>query len=393
MSISAPRGHRFPIVIGVFTIASLIALAGCSTSSSDPSADEIRIGLEAPLSGDQKSVGIGMLNGAKLAADELNANGGINGKQVVIVEIDDAADPETGVKAAETAIADGLDAVVGPYNSGVGVETLPLYIDAGIVPLRLTSANSTEGLGFTLQPMTSQIAPAATTAITDWAQASKVAIIFDSTEAYTLDANTAMLATLAAAGVTVTIDLAIEPSASSYDDAVAEVMSTSPDLVYVITYYPEGGLIAKAMFDTNAAAKCLADYGAYDNGFLDAAGIPAAKNCPVVGVPAPSDFPNSTEPFTAFTEAFGVADASWAPYSYDSVKVLAAAATAAGGFEVEELTAALNDLTEFSGWTGRVSFEAATGNRTPAPVVVVRATDAGHFTVDSTWVAATGFEF
>ena len=43
--------------------------------------------------------------------------------------IDDAADPETGVEAAEAAIDEGLDGVVGPYNSGVGVETLPLYIE------------------------------------------------------------------------------------------------------------------------------------------------------------------------------------------------------------------------------------------------------------------------
>jgi ABC-type branched-subunit amino acid transport system substrate-binding protein len=69
------------------------------------------------------------------------------------------------------------------------------------------------------------------------------------------------------------------------------VAAAKPDLIYVDTYYPEGGLIAKAMYDAKTPAKCLADYGAYDNGFIAAAGLAAARNCPVVGVPAPRDFP------------------------------------------------------------------------------------------------------
>ena len=58
----------------------------------------VRIGLEAPLTGDQKNIGIGMLDGAKLAASEINARGGLLGQTIEIVPIDDAADPATGVK-------------------------------------------------------------------------------------------------------------------------------------------------------------------------------------------------------------------------------------------------------------------------------------------------------
>ena len=113
----------------------------------------------------------------------MNARGGLLGRKVEIVPIDDAADPATGKTAATAAIAEGLDGVVGPYNSGVGAETLPLYLAAGIVPIRLTSADATAGLGFTLQPMTSQIAPVAADALTTWAQAKSVAIIYDQTAA------------------------------------------------------------------------------------------------------------------------------------------------------------------------------------------------------------------
>lgn len=67
------------------------------------------------------------------AADEANADGGVLGKQIEIVPIDDAADPATGVTAATRAIAAGLNGVVGPYNSAVGAKTLPLYLKAGVV--------------------------------------------------------------------------------------------------------------------------------------------------------------------------------------------------------------------------------------------------------------------
>ena len=355
--------------------------AATTTTTAKAASTTIRIGLEGPLSGEQKNTGTGMLQGAQLAADEINAAGGVLGKKVEIVAIDDAADPDTGAKAANKAIDAGLDAVVGPYNSGVGLTTLPLYEKAGLVPLRLTSSDETAGMGFTLQPMTSQIAPVATTAITKWLGAKSVAIIFDSTEDYTKSAEAAMQKELAAAGVKVTISEPITPGAKSYTDAINKVAATNPDLVYVDTYYPEGGLIAKEMFDAKVPAKCLADYGAYDNGFITAAGTEAAQNCPVVGVPAPNDFPGSA------------ALVVWSPYTYDSVKLLAETATKAGGFDAKPLTTALAATSGWKGWTGTVAFDATTGNRQPAPVTVNVADAQGAFHVDQSWVTATGFSF
>lgn len=380
------------VALATLSVAALFALVSCSgsESSSDSSVvtgDEIRIGLEAPLTGDQQDVGIGMLNGAELAAAEINAAGGVNGKNIDIVPIDDAADPDTGVAAATAAIEAGLDAVVGPYNSGVGAQTLPLYIDAGIFPMRLTSADSTQGLGFTLQPMTSQIAPVATSAITTWANAKNVALIFDQTATYTKDANTAMKSQLEAAGVTVTIDVGVEPGADSYTSEVEEALATNPDLVYVITYYREGGLVAKAMLDANTTAKCLADFGAYDTGFVTTAGVEAAQNCPVVGVPAPDDFSNSESLVAAYTEKFDAAPGTWSPYTYDSVKLLADAIASVGSSDADAIRAFLLEQENWSGWTGEVGFDEETGNRVPAPVVVVSTREDGTLHLDESWAA------
>jgi branched-chain amino acid transport system substrate-binding protein len=383
-------------IVGLSTLAVVVAVAtlavGCSSSSSK-SSNTIRIGLEAPITGSLSELGQGMLNGAKQAATQVNANGGVNGKKIEIVAIDDKGDPDAGVTAANAAVKAGLDAVVGPYNSGVGLKTLPIYAAAGLVPLRLTSSDATEGMGFTLQPMTSQIAPVATDAIVKELKATSVALIVDSSTDYTKSAATAMTASLGKAGVTITATESIAPGAKSYADSVTKVLATKPSAVYVITYFPEAGLIAQAMLAANTSAKCLADYGAYDNGYITAAGIPAAQKCPVVGVPSPSDFPNSATLVAEYTKQFKTAPGSWSPYTYDSVLLLADAITRAGGTTTAALKSALAGTKGWKGWTGTVAFEATSGNRIPAPVTVNTVTSAGAFQVDPLWITATGFSY
>jgi branched-chain amino acid transport system substrate-binding protein len=375
------------VVVAVATLA-----VGCSSSSSK-SSNTIRIGLEAPITGSLSELGQGMLNGAKQAATQVNANGGVNGKKIEIVAIDDKGDVDAGVTAANAAVKAGLDAVVGPYNSGVGLKTLPIYTAAGLVPLRLTSSDATAGMGFTLQPMTSQIAPVATDAIVKELKATSVALIVDSSTDYTKSAATAMTASLGKAGVTITATESIAPGAKSYADSVTKVLATKPSAVYVITYFPEAGLIAQAMLAANTSAKCLADYGAYDNGYITAAGIPAAQKCPVVGVPSPSDFPNSATLVAEYTKQFKTAPGSWSPYTYDSVLLLADAITRAGGTTTAALKSALAGTKGWKGWTGTVAFEATSGNRIPAPVTVNTVTSAGAFQVDPLWITATGFSY
>ena len=119
---------------------------------------------------------------------------------------------------------------------------------AGVVPIRLTSADATAGLGFTLQPMTSQIAPVAADALTKWAQAKSVAIIYDQTALYTQSVASQLKTLLEQAGVTITAYQPIDPGAKSYADVVKTVAAGNPDVIYAATYYPEGGLIAKAMY-------------------------------------------------------------------------------------------------------------------------------------------------
>jgi branched-chain amino acid transport system substrate-binding protein len=375
-----------------FVLAGLaLVAAGCGSSSSDESGSEtFRVGLEAPLSGEQSTLGKGMLKGAELAATQLNDESGILGKQVEIVPIDDAADPATGVKAAKSAIAAGLDGIVGPYNSGVGIETLPLYIKAGLVPVRLTSDNSTNGLGFTLQPMTYQIAPVASEALTGWLDAKTVAIAYDPTQNYTVSVSKALKGSLEEAGVTVTAYEKVQPGKKSYTDVVDKLAAAKPDVIYAAVYFPEGGLIAKEMHEAKVESQCIADYASYDTGFVETAGAPAAQACPVVGVPAPEDFSGASAKVTEYRDEFDEDPGTWSPYTYDSLNFLADGVEEAGGTAAKKLTNALDSVSGWKGWTGSVTIDPDNGNRQPATVVIVDTDSKGQLHVDKDWAKAVG---
>ena len=76
----------------------------------------------------------------------------------------------------------------------------------------MTSDNSTDGMGFTLQPMTSQIAPVTSDALTKFYKAKSVGIVYDSSQNYTKSTSEAVKSKLEKAGVKVTNYQAITPA-------------------------------------------------------------------------------------------------------------------------------------------------------------------------------------
>ncbi len=375
---------RALLVTAIAAVAIVPVACGGSDSGSS---NTWRIGLEAPLSGDQKNLGEGMLRGAELAANQINEKGGLLGREVEIVSIDDAADPKTGVKAAREALDSGLDGVIGPYNSGVGLETLPIYIDAGLVPIRLTSDTATNGLGFTLQPMTSQIAPVAAEAMEEWLGAGSVGIIYDDSTAYTKTIEKEVTKDLEADGVSVS-SVAIKPGKSDYSKEVSSLADQGVDVIYLAVYFPEGAKLATEMFDQKVDAQCMADYASYDNGFIQDAGEEVAQSCPVVGVPAPDDFEKSGLYVKSYEEDFDEDPGTWSPYTYDSMNFLAEGVRQTKGFNSKKLNEVLGEVEGWEGWTGTVDIDAKTGNRDPATVVVTRVNRGGQFSTDMAWAEA-----
>jgi branched-chain amino acid transport system substrate-binding protein len=182
----------------------------------------------------------------------------------------------------------------------------------------------------------------------------------------------------------------VKPGADDYTDVVEKLAADKPDVIYAAVYYPEGGLIAKEMEERGVDAQCVADYASYDTGFVETAGVAAARSCPVVGVPAPEDFDGSSIYVEEYRERFGEDPGTWSPYTYDSVNFLADGIAKAGGTDSGELQKALDTVKGWKGWTGTVGIDAKNGNRQPATVVIVETDSNGKLHVDSAWAKAVG---
>ncbi len=88
---------------------------------------EIVIGNINPLTGGAASSGIGQLNGLQLAAEEINAAGGIYGRKFKIVPLDSECNPTKGVAAVRKLIGEGVFTVTGEYCSGVAIAINPIF--------------------------------------------------------------------------------------------------------------------------------------------------------------------------------------------------------------------------------------------------------------------------
>jgi branched-chain amino acid transport system substrate-binding protein len=111
-------------------VFSSVALAMTTMSFA---ADNIKIGLQGPLTGGSSPMGVSMRDGAKLAVSEINAKGGVLGRKLEMIERDDEAKNERGVQIAQELInKEKVVATVGYINSGVSLASQRFYQEAKI---------------------------------------------------------------------------------------------------------------------------------------------------------------------------------------------------------------------------------------------------------------------
>ena len=338
----------------------------------------IVIALEAPLTGSQASNGKDMLRGAQLAAMQVNARGGVLGRTIKIVGVDDKADPALGAQAVQEAKAAGAVAVIGPYNSSVGLVNLSLYEEAGIVPLRMTSDNRTEGYGATLQPMNSQISPVEVDYISGLGIDS-VAMLVDPS-AYTKSIASRTAKGLEKAGIKVT-QIVIPASASDYSAEVGEALATGPDMVYSATYFPEGVLIAEELAQANTTATCFMNLANVDDAFVEEAGITTSRTCTFSGVPAAPQLPYAGDYVTAYRAEFDVNPDVWGAFTYDSAWVLFHAMAQTGTTKYAPLLDAVLHTRGLQGATGPIDIRSKSGNREDVPMYILKVNRKGDFVI------------
>ncbi|WP_025135079.1 branched-chain amino acid ABC transporter substrate-binding protein [Leucobacter sp. PH1c] len=371
----APRARRVA-ALGALALTTALALTGCSgglAGGGDAgSADgPIKLGMLAPFSGSEAAFGDYMKNGAQLAIDELNAEDGVDGRQLELVTEDDACDATTAVAAAQKLVTAGVSGSVGGYCSGATLPTLPIFADAGIAMV-IPAANSNELVGqgaFLVNGTGTQQAEAAVAWITQ--AGAKNVVIVDDNQAYPKDLADSI--EKQGEGFTVKREH-VNPKEKDFSANVNSILSANPDYVVWTGYYQAGGLLINQLRGAGYDGPILVGDGSVDAQLSAIAGADAIANVYGTFTRTPDMLENGEQWIADYKEVSGGKDPG--PYSiqtYEAVKVMAQAMTDAGGTDSAKVVEALQGLTDFPLLTGNLTF-ADDGSRQGGGFVIVEPT-------------------
>jgi ABC-type branched-subunit amino acid transport system substrate-binding protein len=221
--------------------------------------------------------------------------------------------------------------------------------------------------------MNSQIAPVEQRYASSLS-ARRVTMLVDDTPngAFTEGMARRLRAALERVGTTVTWVSVVEGAPSAYyAGKVDEALATSPDLVYVSTYFPEGVQIAKALAAKGTEPPCLMGLANVDNGFVAQTSLAEAQRCVFSSVPAAGQMPSARGFVQQYRRAFDKRPGVWGSFTYDSARILFAAIERAGSTRFGAVSKALRATRNHRGATGPVTIDPDTGYRTNAPVSIL----------------------
>ncbi|WP_309067014.1 branched-chain amino acid ABC transporter substrate-binding protein [Microbacterium sp.] len=346
-------------------LGAIILTAGCSGGLASDGGDDdggdgpIKLGMLAPFSGSESAFGDYMKNGAQLAIDEINADGGIDGRELELVVEDDACDATAAVAGANKLVTEGIVASVGGYCSGATLPTLPIFDEAGI-PMVIPAANSNELVKqklpgvFLINGTGTQQAQAAV-AYAQKSGAKTVAAIDDAT-AYSADLAKSFVEQAKEAGLTVAFEATVTPGENDYSAVATQLTSAKPDLAYWTGYYQEGGLIVRQATDAGYDGTFLVGDGSVDAKFAEIAGDGYTENVLGTFTQTPDMIEGADDWIADYEKLAGSAPGPYSTQSYDAVRVVAEAIKEAGSTDFDEVVAALEGLKDFDTFAGPLTF-------------------------------------
>lgn len=213
-----------------FALTLILMLASCSPQ------EPVKLGFLGGLSGRVADLGEAGRSGALLAVEEANADGGMNGRKIILLADDDAQHAATAIKAVERMLATPVDAIIGPMTSSMAEAILPLINRSGVVVVSPTiTASSVSGLDDTLF----KVAPSVDentrrSAAHQFAQgARRVAIAYDlNNRAYTEDWAEHYRKNFVALGGMVVASVGFTSGEeASYGKAIKKLAAAKPDLL------------------------------------------------------------------------------------------------------------------------------------------------------------------
>lgn len=234
------------LLTGVLAL-SAVGCGDTSSESNSASADTIKIGGIGPLTGEQASYGISTQNGAQIAVDEINAAGGVNGKQLELLFEDDECNEQKSVNAYNTLMDKGVTAIVGSVTSACSIAVSAVSQQDGILQItpsgsaaECTSTPNAFRICFT-DPLQGQTMAQY---IIDEGL-SKVAIIYNNGDEYSKGIHDAFALKLEELGGEIVCDESYTKGDVDFKTQLTKIQSSGADCIFLPIYYADVAKISE----------------------------------------------------------------------------------------------------------------------------------------------------
>lgn len=374
--------------LSLFTalLLTLSLLAGCaqnsnaaSSNSSAAAAETVKVGLNYELSGNVATYGQGLTNGIELAVEEINKNGGVLGKQIELVKVDNKSDnAEAANVSTRLATRDKVVAILGAATSGNTKAASPAAMQNKI-PLISGSATADDvtvdsngkvreyvfkiSFSDSFQGVTM-----ANFAFNDLAL-KNAAVLIDNTSDYSKGLAESFKKTYAALGGNLLTEEAYQAKDTDYKAVLTKIKALNPDVLFVPGYYEEVGLIVKQARELGLNVPILGGDGYDSPKLVEIAGAGTLNK--VYYSNHYSSMDNSPEVVKfqeAFNAKYGKVTDAFNALGYDLGYFLADAIKRAGAADPVKIKDALASTKDFKGITGTLSIDA---NHNPVKAVTI----------------------
>ena len=325
-------------------LATAVAVSLCTMASQAMAEETVKIAIAGPQTGPVAQYGDMEFAGAKVAVDQINAAGGVDGKKLEAVLYDDACDPKQAVAVANKIVNDGIKFVIGHLCSDSTLAASDVYEDEGILMITPASTSpkvSDRGYELTMRTigLDSDQGPTAARYIIDSVKPKTVAIIHDKKQ-YGEGIATSVRDELKKAGINVVSFEGITAGDKDFSAQIAKLKKDNVDFVYYGGYHPELGLILRQAAEKGLKAKFMGPEGV-GNKDISAIGGPASEGL-LVTLPNKYDLVPANAPIVEAFKAKG--QDSSGPFvwtTYAAMQALAAGIAKAGEDDPAAVAAAI----------------------------------------------------
>jgi branched-chain amino acid transport system substrate-binding protein len=344
-------------------------------------AENIRIGVASPFTGDLAAYGDNIKAGVNLKLKEINDAGGINGKKVELVWGDDLCAPkDAGTVASKFAADKSIVAVIGHLCSSATLAAMPIYVRTGLAAISPTSTNPTIGdVGkgwfcrncyteyFPVKYLATFVGPML------WGTNS-VAIFYENND-YAIGLKDAFIAGAKSAGVKVTGAEAYVAKTTDFTPQLTKLLLDKPDTIFLCGYHPEGALIAGQARKLGFNGPLFGADGIDNEDYIKLGGKATDNTYLTVPFLASSAGPEGKAFAKQFKEAYG-REVDWmSANAYDCLGILAQviAKTGPDRKKIRDGLAAINsEANGYKGITGLTYFDKKGDCAKPAFVKMVK---------------------